>query len=277
MVDGGLIRWSLESLLSAFKGQRRRREPLFRQAERLLGAFEAHGVPPHQLPRLMPESIRLTPQQTGSTEAFASDLRIEHLDWASKELALRRDWLDLEGDQPHHVIHVYKQPRLLFQWLQEREMVRGNRFGSVHVLTEAIFEDPGIADGRFVVIYEEGFNEIDEKSLSRYWYLSEGSHFDHSPCVIDLLGILAIAEHFTLMPVGHVISEAATLSAEQGTLGLIPSALKRKRGWRPQDWVPLQYETANCETDRHRDLWEQTRERLLGDGLEQVLTLHKRP
>lgn len=90
-VDGGLIRWILESLLSALKGQRRRGQPLFRQAERLLGAFEAHGVPPHQLPRLMPESIRSMPRETASIEALASHPRIEHLDWASGELALRRD------------------------------------------------------------------------------------------------------------------------------------------------------------------------------------------
>lgn len=70
-------------------------------------------------------------------------------------------------------------------------------------------------------------------------------------------------------------NDTSTFAAERGTLGLIPLALRRKRGWRPQDWVPLQYKTANCATDRHRELWEQTRERLLSDGLEQVLAIDR--
>lgn len=274
-MDGGLIRWALESLVALLKGQRSQRQPLFRQAERLLEAFRAHGVPPHQLPRLMPEAIRLRPQDVTSPETLAGHLRLEHLDWANTTLAVRRDWLDLESDQPHQVVHIYKQPDMLYRWLQGRASVRSDRFGSIHVVTEAPFEEPSVAHGRFVVIYEEGFAEIDDKSLSRYWYLSEGSHFEHPPCVIDLLGILTIAEHFCLLPVGHVVGDATLLAAESGSLGLLPPILKRSRGWRPHDWVPVQYNTTNCRTHAHRALWEKTREKLLTHNLGQVLTLRR--
>lgn len=223
----------------------------------------------------MPEQIRLRPQHVTSPETLAGHLRIEHLDWASNILAVRRDWLDLGSDQPHQVMHIYKQPDMLYRWLQERASVRSDRFGSIHVLTEAAFEEPGDARGRFVVIYEEGFAEIDDKSLSRYWYLSEGSHFEHSSCVIDLLGILTIAEHFRLFPVGHVVGAATLLAAESGSLGLLPPILRRRRRWRPQDWVPVQYDIANCRTQAHRALWEATQEALLSHKLGHVLTLDR--
>jgi len=221
----------------------------------------------------MPEEIRLIPQQLTSPETLADNLQIEHLDWASDILAVRRDWLDLESDQPHQVMHIYKQPDMLYRWLKERAAVRSDRFGSVHVLTEAAFEDPGGAHGRFVVIYGEGFADIDDKSLSRYWFLSEGSHFEHEPCVIDLLGILTIAEHFGLFPIGHVVSATTLMAAEKGSLGLLPPILRRSKGWHPHDWVPVQYETANCRTAAHRGLWEATRQTLLIHDLNHVLTL----
>lgn len=62
-------------------------------------------------------------------------------------------------------------------------------------MTEAIFQDPGLAKGRFVVIHEEGFNEVDDKALGRDWYLSEGSHFDHVPCVIPRTSIRISCEN----------------------------------------------------------------------------------
>lgn len=272
-MDGGLIRWALESLVALLKGARGRRQPLFRQADRLLKAFEAHGVPPHQLPRLMPQPIQFEPQHVTSSVALINHLRFEHLDWASQLLAIRRDWLDLEVDQPHHEVNVYKNPRKLYKWLEERAAIRSGRMASIHVLTEDAFDDPSVAHGRFVLIYEEAFAEMEDKSLSRYWYLSVGSHFEHPSCVIDLLGILTIAEHFILLPCGHAVPAAVTSAAEAGKLGLIPLVLKGGKRWHPQDWVPVQYLSANCKTQAHRDYWEQTREKLTSEGLRQVLNL----
>lgn len=277
-MDGGLIglaRWGIEAALALFQGQRSRRRPLFRQASRMLDAFEAHNVAPHQLPRLMPTALRLKPQEVTSSAVLASHLLVDHLDWASDFLALRREWLDLEGEQPHREVHTYKDPRTLHRWLEERQAICGDRLGSVHVLTESAFADPGQAHGRFFVVYEEAFAELDDKSLSRYWYLSNGARFSHPPCVIGLLEILTIAEHFAVLPVGHVVSSKITRAAERGTLGLLPSALKDHRRWHPQDWVPVRYATINCKTEAHRAYWEATRDSLIDAGLEASLS-HRR-
>lgn len=275
-MDGltGLARWVVELLLALFRRLRRRRQPLFRQASRMLQAFDVHGVPQHQLPRLMPTALRLTLQQVATPAVLADHLLVEHLDWASETLALRRDWLDLQGEQPHREVHVYKNPWALYQWFEQRQTVREGRAASVHVLTEGAFNGPDEARGRFVVVYEEAFSEIDDKPLSRYWYLSEGARFEHRACIVDLLGILTIAEHFAMLSVGRVVPKATTRAAEAGTLGLLPLALQRGRGWRLQDWVPVQYEAANCRTETHRVYWEETREKLIGAGLKKVLSTH---
>jgi hypothetical protein len=220
----------------------------------------------------MPEAIRLRPQDVSSSETLASQLQPVQLDWASDILAVRREWLDLEGDQPHQVVRSYRQPNMLYQWLEGRAVVRGDRFGSIHVLTEERFKEPGVAHGRFVVIYEECFAEIGDKLLSRYWYLSEGYRFEHSPCMVDLLSILTIAEHFRLLAVGHVVGSATLVAAERGSLGLLPPELERTKRWHPQNWVPVRYDAVNCTTAAHRGLWGLTRESLLVHNLDQVLS-----
>ena len=270
-MDGGLTRWALESMLTLLKGKRSQRQPLNRQAARLLDAFTAHGVPPHQLPRLMPEAIRLKPQDLVKPEALAAQLRLEHLDWTHEILALRRDWLDLESEQPHQEVHAYKRPDVFYRWLLERAAVRAGLFGAMHVLTDSPFAEPGVASGRFVAIYEECFAQLDDKALSRFWYLSNGMNFEHTPCTVDLLGMLTIAEDCHLTLSAHTVSAATLHAAESGKLGLLPPILAHAKRWHIQDWVPIRYETQNCHTETHRALWEATREKLISHGLSQLL------
>jgi hypothetical protein len=134
------------------------------------------------------------------------------------------------------------------------------------------FKEPGSARGRFVVVYEECFAELEDKALSRYWYMSNGMNFDHSPCTVDLLGMLTIAEQLHLTAIAHVVRDATLRAAEGAELGLLPPILERTEKWRIQEWVPIRYETENCMTEAHRALWEATREKLLSRGLSQLLT-----
>lgn len=220
----------------------------------------------------MPEAIRLKPQQLTSPETLASHLSVEHVDWACDALAIRREWLDFETEQPHHVIPVYKHPEMLYEWLRERANVRGNRPGCIHVFATEAFKEPGVAHGRFAIAYAESFATLDDRDLYRYWWLSQGAHFAHTPCSIDLLAILAVTEHFTLLPSGHVVSHRALCAAEKGLLGLLPLVLDRPKSWSPQDWVPVRYEMEGCKSDTHRRLWLEAGQMLRARGLERVLS-----
>lgn len=271
--DVGLFRWVVDGLFGFVKRRRERQQPLYQQASRFIKAFEAHGVSRQQVPRLMPDPIRLPLQKVASPEELSKVVQLEHLDWASQTLALQRDWFDGEGEQPHQIVReVYKSPAAQHRWLQARTSIRPGYYSALHLVTEAEFADPGQAHGGFVIVYEEAFAELGDKSLSRYWYLSNGSSFRHTPCTIDVLSMLSIGESLGVSSVGHVVPASVIARAESGTLGLLPKSLLDSRRWQPRDWVPTGYDQANCQSAEHRVLWAQMRERLEGDGLQRLLT-----
>lgn len=274
--DVGLFRWASEGLFGFLKRHRERQQPLHRQASRFIEAFEAHGVARQQLPRLMPEPIRLTLQAVATPEALAVNLQLEHLDWAAETLALQREWFDAEGEQAHQVVgSVYKRPAAQHEWLANRTLALRDWHSALHVATQREFRDPAQAEGVFFVAYEECFGQLGNKSVSRYWYLSNGSRFSHAPCTIDLLTMLAIGECLGISAVGHVLPSKRIERAERGTLGLLPKVLSEGRHWQPRDWVPKCYDSTNCESDAHRQLWNEARRKLDSDGLQRLLMLPK--
>lgn len=276
-MDTALVRWIADIAKGSLLGWRSRQRPNFRQAHRLLAAFNQHGIPPQQLPRLMPESLRLTPQEVGSLSMLADRLRMEHLDWASETLALRRDWFDLETEDPHQAVHAYKSPRHLYEWLAERGQESPRGFRAIHVLTEGVFHDISDARGRFAMIYEEQFGQLDDKVLSRYWHLSNGAHFEHEPCVVDLLCTMTIAEYFGSLNVGHVLPTATLAKLESGTHGLVPKLIDGRKRWQLQHWVPVRYDLANCTDAAHKHYWSRTQAELVAADLAQVLRFDGSP
>lgn len=275
-VDVGLFKWASEGAFGLVKRWRECQRPLYRQARRFIEAFESHGVARQQVPRLMPESIRLTLQAVATPEALTAKLQLEHLDWAAETLALQREWFDAEGGQPHQIVgSLYKRPAAQHEWLACRTLARSGGYSALHVATLEDFRDPGQAEGFFFVAYEECFEQLGDKSISRYWYLSNGFRFGHAPCTVDLLTMLAIGECLGISAVGHVLPSKRIERAERGTLGLLPKALSEGRRWQPCYWVPTRYDAANCESDAHRKLWDEARRKLDGDGLQHLLKLPK--
>lgn len=103
---------------------RGRRDPARRAAQRLIRAFEAHGVPRQQIIRLVPAAIAQAKPGLGmadcsSPEQLKPKLTPALLDWAAGYLNLRRDWLDGREDVPPHlVVDHYKHPSRYGPWLQ---------------------------------------------------------------------------------------------------------------------------------------------------------------
>jgi hypothetical protein len=88
--------------------------------------------------------------------------------------------------------------------------------------------------------------------VSRYWLLSRGLHFDHAPCVLDLLAALTIAEHFHVLTAGHVVGSRVTAKAESSTFRqLLPDVIRNSRGCHVQDWVPPAYVAEHCKSAGH--------------------------
>lgn len=75
----------------------------------------------------------------------------------------------------------------------------------------------------------EEFFDVDDGYLSRYYHLTQGSHFDHPPSVLHVMQVLALA-HFHGAIMRRAVMSAANLHRLIHCQGLIPELLwKAKR------------------------------------------------
>lgn len=267
MVDFlALSKWSMELLERLYKVWSGSKGPLHQQAVRVLDAFKAHGVSPHQIPRLLPETLELTSADLASPAALASKMSTTLVDWTAETLALRREWLELEDNDPHQRVHWYKDAKRLYAWLKQQREASPNAYASLHVFSEAAPANPDSAHGRFLLVYEQVFAELGEKPLSRYWTLSDGMYFEHESCLTDLLSALTLAEHFGVAARGHSIKATALKAAEERDLKtLLPRLLVGSRPFRLDSWIPLRYQPQNCQSARHAALFHAALQQLPSD------------
>jgi hypothetical protein len=241
-----------------------RTDPAHRQAQRLLDAAAAHGVSPIQLPRLMPEHLRLQPAQTSRASSLSKHLKVETIDWFAKTFAIRQEWLDGESVSPHFCRPWYKEPERFRQWLLEHGSGCAHELATLHVLMEKPHKDPSCADGRFLLVFEEPIvNLPEDMSVSRYWLVSNGLSFRYRDCVLDLLSGMTIAEHLLVRCTGRVVSQRVLAHAENASLKqFLPQVIKQSRPHPIHDWVPRMYLHANCLSQAHATLWEATLKKL---------------
>lgn len=263
-------KWAIDLLLSGFGLWRSSRDPIHRQAQRLLDSFEAHGIRRQQIARLLPSDLDVPVQAFSTAKALSQYMSLRLLDWTASTLAVQRDWLDLVSDDPHEVVQIYKSPNRFMAWIEQQDKAVEGRFSSIRVVSEAQWRDPGEAKGRFFVVHEECFAELNNVALSRYRFLSNGWNFDHSPCLINLLAIIMIAESFGIPTFGQVGTRQIVRKAEEGTL-LLPQGLATcNRRWDVQGWVPVRYRLENCVSAVHRQRWQETLDLLERNGLEKL-------
>lgn len=219
-----------------------RRDPARRSAQRLIRAFEAHGVARQQVIRLVPAAIAQAKPELGmadcsSPEQLKPKLTPALLDWAADYLNLRRDWLDGREDvPPHRVVDHYKHPALYGPWFQARQMAAPHvdRFLSVWKSIGTPV-GPG-ADGPLCVVYEEVSEGLDGSEWSRYWLLTDEWHMGHAPCVENLAALLHVAQKSgVLVAVGKELQARDLMRLHRGH-ALVPELLQRTRGgWYPTD------------------------------------------
>ena len=112
------------------------------------------------------------------------------------------------------------------------------------------------------------FAELGDKQLYRYYFLSSGWNFEHSPCVVNLLALLRIAEHLNVHVVGQVAPARILKNAEEQHL-IIPEGLKAASDrWGLSAWVPVRYRSANGVSDGHRRYWNEAMALLTTSGLQ---------
>lgn len=201
-----------------------RANPVRRQASRVLRAFEAHGIERTQINRLLPTDLQLKQFDLSNADEFKKVLTPAHINWMVDYFALNPDWLDGTSERAHKRIDSYKNPAKLHAWFRERisQTDPGGRY-KLHLFTVDSASISAASSGYFAVVLEEFF-DVDDDCLSRYYHLTEGAHFDHPPCVLHLMQVLALA-HFHGAIMRRAVMSSANLRRLSHCQGLIPELL----------------------------------------------------
>ncbi|MBV2133351.1 hypothetical protein KRX52_11155 [Pseudomonas sp. MAP12] len=212
-------------------------DPFRRQADRVLSAFKSHEIAPTQIGRLLPAPPLLSLCDLAYPDALKKHLTPELIYWVRETLQLEQEWLDGTSLRPHQRIDRYKRPEELHKWLSQRHDPDSHelRF-TLHIFKlddRPLGED---SQGPFVIVLEERFAELNDQSVSRYYYLTEGANFDHYPCLLHLLQILALAHCHGLIVRGWVMSRKCLHKLDEGE-DLLPNLWRINIGqsWHPDD------------------------------------------
>ncbi|MFM9917560.1 MAG: hypothetical protein ACKVOX_17285 [Rhizobacter sp.] len=212
-----------------------RRDPVRAQAQRMIDAFEAHGIARQQIARVLPPELAVPPAALSTPDKLKEKVTPALLDWAADYLALDRRWLDGVEARPHRHVDGYKNEGNYSEWLRQRQAVAPDVGRVLFVWTA---EDPisgGTSDGPVCLVYSEDSAWLDGGSLSRYWLLSDQWPIDHGSCVVSMLKVVGIARSLGILVVGRLIPAPFLRRLEAGRI-FAPQAQSRGGNlWNPED------------------------------------------
>ena len=215
-----------------------RRDPVRAQAQRLIDAFEAHGIARQQIARVLPPELAFLPASLSTADKLKDKVTPALLDWAADYLALDRRWLDGVEARPHRRVDGYKNERIYAEWLRQRVEVAPDVDRVLFVWTS---EDPvtgSTSDGPVCLVYSEESAWLDGGSLSRYWLLSDQWPIDHGACVVSMLKVVGIARSLGILVVGRLVPASVLHRLETGRI-FAPQAQSRSgKPWYPEDMLP---------------------------------------
>ncbi|MCU1718181.1 hypothetical protein [Pseudomonas sp. 5P_3.1_Bac2] len=180
----------LQRLFSWFS---ERRNSARQQAARVLATFEAHGISRTEINALLPEALQLTAYQWSNADQLKLALRQQHLNWINEYFALQDGWLTGQSESAHQHVFSYKSPAKLHQWFQKKRTPGVDLEFRLHLITPDTREIGPDSEGYYALVMEQMDDGLER--CSRFYHLSEGGHFEHWPCLIHLMQVLAIAHH----------------------------------------------------------------------------------
>lgn len=216
---------------------RERRDPVRAQAQRMIEAFEAHGIARPQIARVLPPELAVPPAALSTPDKLKDKITPALLDWAADYLALDRRWLDGVEARPHRRVEGYKNEGVYAEWLRQRQAVAPDVDRMLFVWTA---EDPvggSTSGGPVCLVYTEDSAWLDGGSLSRYWLLSDQWPIDHGSCVVSMLKVVDIARSLGILVVGRLVPAPILRKMEAGR-SFVPQARERiGRLWHPEDML----------------------------------------
>lgn len=234
--------WGL--LTKAWDWHQERVDPAFRCANRLIRAFEAHGIKRQQVMRLIdPQALPAKPELTMADFSKPAKLKAklspQLLDWAADYLNVQRAWFDDVDVRPHEVVDHYKHPALYRTWLQDRQtrVPDVNRHLCIWKGKGQPLGPDGVGQGPLCLVYEEISDGLDGTELSRYWLLSNGWNLHHAPCIENMVAAVAVAQSLGILVTGRDVPRTTLRRLESGDALLPEAAAQESALWHPEDLV----------------------------------------
>ncbi|MCY1287776.1 hypothetical protein D9M68_561410 [compost metagenome] len=209
----------VDLILALFRFGRAQSNPVRKQAARILQAFEVHGIACTQINPLLPEHLRLPAIAWSNADELKTALTQAHIEWISHFFALEPEWLAGVSDEANEQVFSYKSPAELHCWFEEHKAPEQALEFKLHLITADEGAITPRSSGYFAVVLEQ-FIENGNNYQSRLYQLSAGAHFDHYPCLLHLMQILAMAHfHGAIMDRSRLApSELAQLSKNEGLI-----------------------------------------------------------
>lgn len=214
---------------------RERRDPVRAQAQRMIEAFEAHGIARQQIARVLPPELAVPPAALSTPDKLKDKITPALLDWAADYLALDRRWLDGVDARPHRRVDGYKNEGIYAEWLRHRQAVAPDVDRTLFVWTA---EDPvsgSTSGGPVCLVYSEDCDWLDGGSLSRYWLLSDQWPIDHGSCVVSMLKVIDIARSLGILVVGRLVPASVLRKLEAGRIFAPQAQARGGKLWYPED------------------------------------------
>lgn len=234
--------WGL--LTKAWGSYQERKDPAYRGANRLIRAFEAHGIKRQQIMRLLasqalPAKPELTMADFSRPGTLKAKLSPQLLDWAADYLNLQRAWFDDVDVRPHVVVDHYKHPARYGAWLQARQKQAPDvqRYMCIWKGKGQPLGSDGVGIGPLCMVYEETSDGLDGAELSRYWLLSNEWPLDHATSIENMVAAVAVAQSLGILVTGREVPLKTLLRLESGALLLPEAAASQSTLWHPEDLV----------------------------------------
>jgi hypothetical protein len=161
---------------------KKKNEPVTIVARRFLQAFQDHGVPVAQIPRLIPQ---LSLDKLVGPESLLPVLNGEILDTTATLFRIRRAWLEGVGEQIYDTVWCYKAPERFFQELSSIDMQNVNypiiAFCCGNNLDARSSDEQPIA-----LVLKEKVCDVDDDEVFRYRIFDDGWRWGYCKCRIQL-------------------------------------------------------------------------------------------
>lgn len=165
-------------------------DPVTIVARRFFQAFQDHGIPVAQIPRLIPQ---LSLDKLVSPESLLPALNSEVLNAAANLFRIRRAWLEGIGEQIYDTVWCYKAPERFFQELSSIEIKRVSypiiAFCSGNNLDARSNDEQPI-----VLVLKEKVCDVDEDEVYRYRIFEDGWRWGYWKCRIQLKAMARIVD-----------------------------------------------------------------------------------